>query len=200
VPEVIVKVDAAKATIGLAQFRMGIADRRELMDVLGAGQLSSIYKTFDEEGPGWLPLNFSSKGWMGKKYSAGHKLLQDTGQMRAEIHPVASADSVSLVSSLKRGRIQNFGWSGTQKVAPYSYSRRMGTGRLLITNKLGRKQTITRKIEGPGGRVSVKAFSRQINIPPRPFMVFRPEDPQRMVSETSLFIRARARQAGLEAN
>lgn len=199
-PEIVVKVDAAKATIGLAQFRMGIADRRELMDVLGAGQLSSIYKTFDEEGPGWLPLNFSSKGWMKKKYSAGHKLLIDTGLMRNSIAAVASAEAVTLGTNVKYAKWQQFGWSGTQNVAPYSYSRRMGTGRLLITNKLGRKQTVTRKIEGPGGRVSVKAFARHINIPPRPFMVFRPEDPQRMENETSLFIRARARQAGLEAN
>jgi phage gpG-like protein len=203
VAEVVVKVDASKVTLALAQFRLGIEQRAELMQTLGAGQLKSIYQTFDEQGSpagSWRGLSFSSKGWMKRKYSAGHKLLIDTGHMRNSIGSVASGDTVTLGTNVKYAKWQQFGWTGTQQVRDYTYAGRMGLGRMITTNKLGRKQTVTRKIAGPGVPIHVKAHKRLISIPARPFLVFRPEDPQRISEEVSLFLVERARQAGLEAN
>ncbi len=202
--DLVVKVETSRATLGLSQFRLGLQDRLPLMQTIGAGQLLSIYKTFDEQGPGWLPLNYSSKGWMGKKYSAGHMLLQDTGHGKSSIHAEADANSVTLGTNVFYMALQQKGWSGTQQVGAYDYVRRDSSRdafqKQAITNKLGRRQTVNRKLVSGIVAVHVRAFSRTISIPPRPFLVFRPEDPERWGTEVRAFVVERARQAGLEAS
>jgi phage gpG-like protein len=206
VPDVVVKVDAGKVTMALAQFRLGIEQRAELMQTLGAGQLESIYQTFAETGSpagSWPPLSPNSLRW-NRKYSSAHQLLKNSGRGINSIGATVSGDSVSIGTNLFYMAIQQRGFNGTQNVAPYSYTRRVKSrdtfGRTQVTNKLGRKQTVRRKLSTGVTRVNVNAFTRHLHIPARPFLVFRPEDPQRISEEVSLFLVERARQAGLEAN
>jgi phage gpG-like protein len=96
--------------------------------------------------------------------------------------------------------VHQFGFDGTQNVRPYEYTRsnRFGNRRVKeqITNKLGRKQTVTRKTVSGVSFVKVKGFTRHIHIPARPYLVFRPEDPQRMAEETTRFLDNRANPGG----
>lgn len=202
--QVSVKVDASKVVVAMAGFRLGLAQRTELLKVLGAGQLASIYRTFDEGGSpagSWPPLSPNSLRW--SKYSGGHKLLMNTGQMRNSIGVTTSGNSVSIGTNLKRAAVHQLGYSGPQSVRAYSYTRRVKSrdsfGSSRATNKLGRQQTVRRKLSSGVTTVNVKAFTRIIHIPARPFLVFRPEDPERMRAATKAFLMQRARAAGLEA-
>jgi phage gpG-like protein len=199
----VIHIDAGRAVIGLQQFRLALAERSELMKVLGAAQLESVYKTFDEEGPGWAPLSAASLSW-NKKYTAAHKLLQNTGLGRKSITVASDNSTATLGTNLWYMRLQQEGFDGTQKVGSYSYTRHTTSrdtfGRLVITNKLGRGQTVRRKLSSGIATVTVRGFSRRITIPPRPFLVFRPEDPQRIEGEVKSFVENAARESGLEAN
>lgn len=198
---IVITADATRAALGLEQFRLGIEQRQELMQVLGAGQLESVYKTFDEEGPGWPPLSPNSLRW-NKKYSAAHKLLQNTGRGRTSIGSEVDGNTVTIGTNLFYMRIQQEGFDGTQNVGAYSYTRHVSSrdsfGRLVVTNKLGRQQTVRRKLVSGVAVVSVHGFTRHLRIPPRPFLVFRPEDPQRIESQVQSFVLQKAHDAGLE--
>jgi len=200
---IVVTADASRAALGLQQFRLGLQQREQLMQVLGAGQLESIYKTSDEEGPGWPPLSPNSLRW-NKKYTGAHKLLQNSGRGRNSITSDVEGDTVAIGTNLWYMRLQQEGFDGTQNVGAYSYTRRVSSrdafGRLVVTNKLGRQQAVRRKLSSGVAVVSVHGFTRHITIPPRPFLVFRPEDPQRIESEVKSFIDNAAHEAGLEAS
>jgi len=88
--------------------------------------------------------------------------------------------------------VHQYGFSGSQSVKPYSYTRRQRSrdafGKFGITNKLGRKQTVKRKTVSGIAAVSVKGFTRHIRIPARPFLIFRPEDPARIQQEVELYV------------
>jgi phage gpG-like protein len=201
--EVTVKADAAKAAVALAQFRLSLQDKSELLKVLGAGQLNSIYRTFDEQGPGWPGLSDASLSW-NKKYTTAHMLLQNSGHGRTSIGWEVSGDSVAIGTSLWYMKLQQEGWEGTQNVAGYQYSRAVASrdqfGNVVITNKRGRQQNVHRKMVSGVSFVTVHPFERHITIPARPFLVFRPEDPARMEAATRAFVAERARGAGLEMN
>ena len=55
---------------------------------------------------------------------------------------------------------------------------------------------------GPSERgvAKIGAHDRHQNIPARPYLVFRPEDPARIQEMTDAWIRKSARASGLEAN
>ena len=199
----VITIDAARATLGLAQFRLALQQRESLMKVLAVQELESVYKTFDEQGPGWPPLSDASLSW-NKKYTSAHMLLQNSGRGKASIGAISDNNTATLSTDLFYMRIQQEGFDGTQNVAGYSYTRHTATrdtfGRLVITNKLGRKQTVRRKLSSGISTVTVHGFSRHITIPPRPFLVFRPEDPQRIETTVRDFAVEAARTSGLEAN
>ena len=75
----------------------------------------------------------------------------------------------------------------------------LGTGSMSITNKLGRRQKVTRLLVGPRNatRITARAHTRHQNIPARPYLVFRPEDPRRIQSLVVSFARRAASTAGL---
>jgi phage gpG-like protein len=201
-PEITVKVDASRATLSLRQFSLSLGNRSELMQAIGAGQLLSVYKTFDEQGPGWPPLSPASLSW-NKKYTAAHKLLQNTGLGRSSIRVASDANSAVIGTNLFYMQIQQEGFTGTQNVGAYDYVRRAASRDQFqkrgIVNKLGRRQTVNRKVLSGIAAVHVRAFSRSISIPPRPFLVFRPEDPARIAGQVRAFVVECARRSGLEA-
>ena len=203
--EVTIKVDSSDAALAMATFRLGIADRADLMRTIGAGQLVSVRRTVAEGGSpagSWPPLSPASLSW-NKKYTAGHKLLVNTGRGLNSVSAASDNDSATIGTNVFYMAIQQRGWTGSQSVGPYSYTRHTKSrdrfGRQQITNKLGRKQTVRRKLLSGIATVHVSGFTRHISIPARPFLVFRPEDPERIASEVKAFIVFQAQSAGLEA-
>jgi hypothetical protein len=90
-----------------------------------------------------------------------------------------------------------------RRAAVHSYTRRQRSRDSFrterIVNKLGRNQTVKRKVSSAIGTVSVKGFTRNINIPARPFLVFRPEDPERIQKQVALYVAEQGKAAGLES-
>jgi phage gpG-like protein len=203
--DVTVKVDAGTVTMGLDALRLAIQQRDELMNVLGAGQLVSIRQTFADSGspPGsWPPLSPNSLRWNKKYTAAGHKLLINSGVGLNSIGFTATPDAVTIGTNIFYMAIQQRGFDGTQNVRAYSYTRsvkgRDTFGRVSVTNKRGKQQNVRRKLASGVGFVNVKGFSRHISIPARRFLVFRPEDPQRIAVEVSTYVAERAKSAGFE--
>jgi phage virion morphogenesis protein len=202
---IVVKSDATNVTVSLNKFKLSLGARDQLMRIIGLGQLQSVRQTFREGGSpagSWPPLSAASRSW--RKYSTGHKLLIDTGLLLNSITFAVQGNSVVIGTGVRYAGIQQYGFDGDQSVKPYSYTRRQRSrdtfGRSQITNKLGRSQNVRRKLSSGISTVNVRAFTRHIRIPPRPFLVFRPEDPARIQSEVDEFVTTSAKQAGLEAS
>ncbi len=201
---IVVKVDAGKVTVALSRFALSLSGKDELLRTIGLGQLVSVRRTFRDQGsPGgsWPPLSPASLSW--RKYSAGHKLLINTGLLLNSIMYSVEGNTVTIGTGVRYASIHQFGFDGTQSVKPYSYIRRQKSrdtvGKFSITNKAGRSQTVKRKTSSGIGTVNVRGFSRHIRIPARPFLIFRPEDPARIQSEVQTWVAASAKASGLEA-
>jgi phage gpG-like protein len=200
---VVIKADASRVTVALGRFAMSLADKAELLEIIGLGQLKSIYTTFEESGSpsgSWPPLSEASRSW--RKYSPGHKLLIQSGKTRNSIKSIVEGNSVVIGTGYRIAMIQFLGFDGTQSVKPYSYTRRIKSrdqyASFKITNKLGRGQTVKRKTHTGIAVVNVKAFTRHIRIPARNPLVFRPEDPERIRNEAQVWVDGKASAAGLE--
>ena len=199
---VVVQSNAGNVTVSLSRFSLSLGAKEQLLRIIGIGQLSSVRKTFREGGSpsgSWAPLSAASLSW--RKYSAKHKLLINTGLLLNSITFAAQGNSVVIGTGLNYASVHQYGFDGTQNVRPYSYTRRQKSrdvySREQIANKRGRKQTVKHKIASGIGTVNVRAFTRHIHIPARPFLVFRPEDPARIQGEVDAYIADAAKAAGL---
>ncbi len=207
-----VKVDGSQVTIALGRFRLALAQNEQLMTEIGASQLASIYRTFRAQGSpsgSWAPLAPSTVRSDPKIYGAGHKLLVRSGRLRNSIAVSAQPGRVVIGTNLVYAAVHQFGSrdrgtgigprteaesKATVKVGAHSYFRlsaELGTGKLK-----NRK----RRIAGPRNRqlVQVRSHSRHQNIPARPYLVFRPEDPARIRGLVAAFVQKTAENAGLE--
>ena len=199
---IVVKCDTDKVTVSLSEFALSLGQRTKLMETIGKGQWKSVHQTFREGGSpsgSWAPLSAASLSW--QKYSAKHKLLIDSGRLLNSVGFEVRGNSVVIGSGLSYAAVHQYGYDGPQNVRPYSYLRRQRSrdtfAREQITNKLGKKQTVRRKTSSGITTVNVKAFTRHIRIPARPFLVFRPEDPARIQAEVEIFIAKVAKASGL---
>jgi phage gpG-like protein len=198
---VTVQCDATHVTVSLRQFALSLQAKYELLRIIGLGQLESVRKTFRDSGMGsWLPLSEASRRW--RKYSGGHKLLINTGLLLNSITFAPQGNSVVIGTVLNYAGIHQYGFNGAQSVKPYSYVRRQRSrdtfAKQAITNKLGRRQTVTRKTSSGIATVNVHGFTRHIHIPARPFLIFRPEDPARIQEEVQTYVNQAAKASGLE--
>lgn len=211
----VIQVDDSKVVIGLGRFSLSLEQNEELMKDIGYSQMKSIYLTFKEQGSpagSWVPLAASTIRGNPKAYGSGHKLLigigRTSGQLRNSITPRVLRGSVVIGTSLVYAAVHQFGSrdrsveigpkslaesKATVNVKAHSYSRlsnELGAGRLG-----GRR----RLIQGPRNakQVGVGAHTRHQNIPPRPYLVFRPEDPQRIRGIVERYVLKAAKQAGL---
>lgn len=77
----------------------------------------------------------------------------------------------------------------------------MRTGRHGIIDKNGRKTTVEAAYQGPHNQTDVKvgAHERFQNIPPRPYLIIRPEDPARIRGLVIAYVGRQRQQAGLSA-
>ena len=219
--DVFVQVDDSKALVALGRFRLSLQQNDELLNQIGASQLLSVRKTFREQGVpahSWVPLSASTIKRDPKKYGPGHKLLIDSGRLLNSItYRVASSGSVTIGTALNYAAVHQFGSRDrgaaigpktkkesetTVSVRPTSYYRRsaeLGTGSMRKADKNGRMRSTRMKLQGPRNAhlVHVRAHTRHQNIPARPYLVFRPEDPARIRGIVVRYVNQQAAQAGL---
>lgn len=218
---VAVKVDDSKVLVALGRFRLSIQENEELMSEIGAAMLVSIRRTFREQGSpagSWVPLSPNTIRRNPKKYGAGHKLLIDKGTLLNSITYRAQTGAVVIGTVLKYAPVHQFGSrdrggvaigpvtkaasEATVNVKARSYYRQsteLGTGRMSAADKNGRMRLTRRAILGPrnASLVTARAHSRHQNIPPRPYLVFRPEDPQRIRGVVVRYLDRAKQSAGL---
>lgn len=219
--DVVVNVDDSKALVALGRFRLSLQQNEELMSEIGAAMLLSVRKTFRHQGVpdhSWVPLAASTIKRDPKKYGPGHKLLIDSGALLNSItYRVASTGSVTIGTSLIYAAVHQFGSrdrraaigpktkaeaEATVKVKDHNYydrSAELGTGRMTKADRNGRIRSTRMKILGPRNAklVHVRAHSRHQNIPARPYLVFRPEDPARIRRVVVRYINQQEAAAGL---
>ena len=196
----------AKSPVGLAAFRLGIQQRSQLMETLGAGQLVSIRRTFDESGSpagSWAPLSPSTLRWGRGKYGSGHKLLVQSGLMENSIHSEVSGDSVVLGTSMLRARVHQFGFSWTaerrrlqlQPARVFARSlRKAGDHKQGRAQADGAPQGAQRCHQG-----ECEAVHSDDSHPGAAVSGISAEDPERMAAEVQGFLAEQARIAGLGA-
>lgn len=208
---VAIQVDDSRVVIALGKFRLSLAQNQQLMEQIGASQLVSVRRTFRDEGVpahSWVPLAPSTIRSLGDK-AVGHKLLVRSGRLLNSINAQAQPGKVVIGTNLVYAAVHQFGSrdrrtaigprtqaeSGTTVgVKEHSYFRmqgELGAGKLPHAGR--------RKIQGPrnGRRVNVSAHRRQQNIPPRPYLVFRAEDPARIRGIITRYIDKAKQEAGL---
>jgi phage virion morphogenesis protein len=210
--QVTVQSNGSQVAVRLDGLAAGLKDVNPLLKTIAAGQLVSIRRTFDEEGSpagSWTPLAESTKKKKG--YTAGHKLLILRGRLLNSINAVIEGNTVIIGTGIVYAAVHQYGSRdrgaaiGPQariegydvQVKAYDRLGVRGKKRIAITNALGRLQMVTRDVPGPLGKFGVKAHGRFQNIPARPYLVFRPEDPARIEAEVRAFVAGRAKESGL---
>lgn len=205
-----VHVDDGRVIVALSKFRLSLAQNEELMQQIGASQLISIRRNFRDQGVpagSWMPLAPSTIKSNPKVYGSGHKLLIRSGRLLDSINAQTTPGRVVIGTNLVYARVQQLGsrdrafgagplieGAFESKVPAHSYARlsgELGVGRLPHAGR--------RRIQGPRNAktVNVKAHTRHQNIPPRPYMVFRPEDPARIRGIVVRYVSQAKKQAGL---
>ena len=201
----VVAINKDGAVIALNKLQVSLQHREEMYRAMGAAMLVSIRRTFREQGSpagSWVPLSPNTVARNPKKYGSGHKLLIDRGILLNSITFSVTSSGVSIGTNVAYAAVQNYGSrdlvapavgigpfsrdsSGAVRVAAgrgTRTGRSLGKGKVKIVGKDGKERTVNKLIIGPrpGSSFDVAAHTRNQNIPARPFMVFRPEDPERL--------------------
>jgi phage virion morphogenesis protein len=216
-----VQVETDRVTVALGRYRLALEQKTELMQEIGMSMLVSIRRTFRQKGSpagSWAPLAPSTIKSNPKKYGPGHQLLIGKGTLLNSIGFHTQPGQVVIGTNLKYAAVHQYGsrdrgpvaigprtramQDATINVKEHSYRRLsagLGVGSQRIVNAKGRAQIVRRKIAGPRNAtlVSVRSHGRHQNIPARPYLVFRPEDPRRIQSLVNTFCRNAASKAGL---
>jgi phage gpG-like protein len=195
-------VDDREVRIGLGGLRADVVDRGKMLSIAGVLMRASVARTFREEGSpagSWPALALSTL--KNKRYKSGHKLLILTGRLFSSITYVVNADTLTIGTNVIYARVQQQGSADRsggsigpqakligrgvhvpEHKATRSSFRRKGYD--LRADKNGRLRKVRVRFQGPANRAdfTVSAHDRHQNIPARPFLVIRPEDPQRIVS------------------
>lgn len=107
-----IKVNAATAMGALRLIRLGMADRRSVLNAIGDRLLKEINDTFKAQGkrqtPPWpalSPVTISRR----RKGGAGAKALQDTGRLRASFVKRIRTKFVFVGSGVKYAPYHEFG-------------------------------------------------------------------------------------------
>ena len=211
-----VHMDDREVRLGLGELGAAITDKGPLLRIVGELMRGSIARTFREEGSpagSWPRLALSTLKKKG--YTSGHKLLILSGRLFNSITYTPSDDTLTVGTNVVYAAVQNFGSAdrrggsvGAQAKIPgrgsavgsfdYLRSSFKRTGSHTLTDKRGRTRTIRKRHEGPANqtKVHVGAHERHGNIPARPFLVFRPEDPQRFVSGIEAYLAGKSVRIG----
>ena len=208
-----IRVDSDRVTIALGRYRMSLEQNAELMQQIGMAQLVSVRRTFRDQGSpagSWMPLAPSTIKRNPKLYGPGHKMLILSGRLLNSIRLYQTQPSeIILGTNLSYAAVHQYGSRdrsfgvgprtakqeaskvNVREASYYRVAPELGTGKLK-----NRK----RRIQGPRNarQVIVAGHSRHQNIPARPYLVFRPEDPERIRQLVVAYNNRCAKAAGLE--
>lgn len=207
--------------LGLGDLQLAISDRASLLSIAGVLMRASVARTFHDEGsPAGSWARLAASTLKRKGYSAGHKLLILSGRLFGSITYEVEGDTLTVGTGVSYARVQQEGSAdrrgaaiGPQakiagrgvKVSEYDFARIVPfnqTGTISTRNKSGGFTTKSVKALGAANRknVHVGEHTRHQNIPPRPFLVIRPEDPQRIVSGWQAFLTGKSTRLGMVGN
>jgi len=203
-------VDDREVRIGLGELRASIADRTSMLRIAGELMRASVATTFREEGSpagSWPALALSTL--RNKKYKAGHKLLILRGRLFSSINYTAiDGDTLTIGTNVVYARVQQEGSADRRGGSVGAQARIAGRGVHISAydatrirkfrqygqdkrrGKDGKMYTVHVRAQGPDNatRYHVGEHGRFQNIPARPFLVIRPEDPERIVSGIEAFL------------
>ena len=141
------------------------------------------------------------------KYAAVHQF--GSRDRKVGIGPATEAQSKAKVKVGAHSRLQSFSGEAVKLKSPgYATERLEGPalrGKRSPSRRIklaGPSNQVTVKLPkiGPRNRISVAGHERLQNIPPRPFLVFRPEDPARIRGMVSAYVNREKEKAGLGGN
>ncbi len=209
-PATTVTVNRDQVLLSLGQLSSTVADREGALRVVGSLMQASVMRTFREEGSpagSWPGLAASTRKKKG--YTAGHKLLVLTGRLRNSITYWIENGQLTIGTNVVYAAVQQYGSAdrlggsiGAQakipgresRVSAYDSMRAIPFrrfGRDQRTGKDGKARSVRVREQGPANarKVHTQAHGRHQNIPARPFLVIRPEDPGRFVSGIEAYLR-----------
>lgn len=219
-PDIEIHVNSGAAISAVMRFGRTLENRQRLLVELGLAMLVSIRRTFREQGSpadSWAPLAESTRRKNPKLYGAGHKLLVLSGRLLNSIGiTTQGANAVLIGTNLVYAAVHWFGSRdrggavGPQArlegrdvaVAERSYFRRQGLRavKARVVDADGKTRTHTYRQIGPANarQVTVSQHRRFQNIPARPYLVIRPEDPGRLAEVAQNYVKRARAEAGLE--
>lgn len=214
---VTVQVNASEVLIGLGELRTSVADRSAMLKIAGNLMRASVANTFRDEGSpagSWPRLALSTL--RNKKYKAGHKLLIMSGRLFGSITYVAEDGTLTIGTNVRYAAVQQFGSADYRgqnigplgradsayydalrvKVKAHEFLRtyRASSGDIRGKGPAGRTRKLVSGIRAR--RVQIAEHYRRQNIPPRPFLVFRPDDPQNIASGIEAYLARKAKRIG----
>jgi phage gpG-like protein len=210
-----IKVDNKEVLLALGQFKSDATDKPALLRICGERMRTSIALTFREEGSpagSWPALALSTLKKKG--YSAGHKLLVLSGRLFGSISYLVAGSVLTIGTGISYARVQQEGSAdyaaGPRSLAQHESVAQIGAhestrvtpfrryGKVQRLGSDGRMRTVRVRAQGQAKRTrfGVEAHTRRQNIPPRPFLVFRPEDPERMGAAVEAYLGGKAVKIG----
>ena len=214
---VTVSVNASEVVVGLGELRAGASNKLTMLKIAGELMRTSVARTFREEGSpegSWPQLALSTL--KKKMYVAGHQLLILSGRLFGSITYVAEGDTLTIGTNVVYAAVQQYGSRdrsggtvgnqaripGRGVTVPEHRSRRSQNekryGRVQMVDKNGQMRSIRVRIPlaSRGAVFPVKEHTRYQNIPARPFLVFRPEDPGRIASGIEAYLAGKVARIG----
>lgn len=188
-----VTVDDTKLRLSFSRLVEGMKPAK-VLKIAGEVMRGSIERTFKEEGSpagSWPPRAESTKRrYKGK--SAGHNRLIMSGRLKNSISYKVEGSRLSIGTNLKYAAVHQFGSKGSSLLMGLADRLMKVAGhvrRVLTRDLFGTVSGRRKKIASGVGFVGEHSRRRGAqNIPARPYLVFRPEDPQRIETAVDVYL------------
>jgi phage gpG-like protein len=185
------KVEDGQLRVDLGQLRAAVSTPGPLLGIAGEVMRGSIAHTFRDEGSpagSWPRLALSTLRRKG--YTAGHKLLILSGRLFRSISYIVTGNVLTIGTDVPYGAVHQFGSAdrgsgeGPQaRVSGRDVRVREHNAMRTFKQRMGKDGVVrtVRTRQDKSTNVHVSEHRRFQNIPARPYLVFRPEDPGRIV-------------------
>ena len=185
---VTVSVNASEVVVGLGELRAGVANTATMLRIIGELMRASIARTFREEGsPAGAWPQLAESTLEKKQYVADHKLLIMSGRLYSSIGYVVQDNTLTIGTNVVYAAVHQYG-SKDRLGGSIGSQARIAGREVIVKKHLSRRFT--------GIAHMVPEHERFQNIPSRPYLVFRPEDPQRIVNGIEAYLSAKAARIG----
>jgi phage virion morphogenesis protein len=196
VPTTAITIREDQMLIALGQLGVAVNDVPDMLRIVGAYMLGSVAKTFRNEGSpagSWPALADSTKKRKG--YTAGHKLLILSGRLFGSIQAVVMGKTLSIGTGLVYAAVHQ--WGSLDRKGGSVGAQAKIEGRGVHVDAYSYMRVIQKENKAKGLRrirlqTKVAAHDRHQNIPARPYLVFRPEDPSNVELAIAGWIRSKA--------